>query len=251
MRGEQREEESLHPGQAQILPQVLLAQLPEVAGLRGLLPVGADHPHPGEVLVRVAGQHAEVGLDGLGPAMHQTAQGDHDHRESQEGEKREQGQPGADAQHRGCNQQGPDASIHQVHERRPRDHAHREQIVGGAGHHISGGVSVVEFGRHPLKMTVEPVPQVRFDTAAAAVEQLAHAVAAHAAGECDGEQQANRDLDLAERFVLTEGVDALFQEPRPQGGEEVGDDDQQEPEGVRPEVGPQVGQQGPQFAHKV
>ena len=51
-------------------------------------------------------------------------------------------------------------------------------------------------------------------------------------------------------LVLTKGVDPLLQEPGPKGDEVVGDDDEEQPEGVRPEVRPQEWQQGPQFAHK-
>ena len=45
-------------------------------------------------------------------------------------------------------------------------------------------------------MTVEPVPEVRFDTSAAAVEQLAHAVAGHAAGKGDGIKSEDDDDGL-------------------------------------------------------
>ena len=41
----------------------------------------------------------------------------------------------------------------------------------------------------------------------------------------------------------------MFQESGARRDEGVGDDDQDEPEGIRPEVGPQVGQQRPQFTH--
>jgi hypothetical protein len=98
-------------------------------------------------------------------------------------------------------------------------------------------------------MLVELVPEIRFDTAAAAIEQLAHAVAGHTADQGDADEQGNRDLHFAERLLASQRVDPVLQEPGAEGDEEVGDYDQRKPEGVRSEVGPQEGQQGPQFVH--
>ena len=95
--------------------------------------------------------------NGLGPAVNQAAQGHHDHRQAQKGQEGDQGQARADRQHRGCNQEGPDASIHQVHEGGTSYHSYGQQIIGCAGHHIAGRVPVVEFGRHPLKVVVQLV----------------------------------------------------------------------------------------------
>ena len=95
----------------------------------------------------------------------------------------------------------------------PGHHPDGQQVVGRAGHHIAGRVSVVEFGRHPLQMSVELVPQVGLDAAAAAVEQLAHAVAGDAADQRDGEQQPDGALDRrGTPRAGPEGVDALLDE---------------------------------------
>ena len=99
-------------------------------------------------------------------------------------------------------------------------------------------------------MLVELVPEVRFDTAAAAVQQLPHAEAGHAAHEGRRKQQTHGDLHLAEGLAAPKRIDSVLDEPGTDGGKEVGDDDQGEAEGVRAEVGPQEGQQGPQFVHR-
>ena len=153
---------------------------------RPFLAIRPHHPHAGQVLVGMAGEFAEMSLNGLGPAVDQAAQRDHDDREAEQREEGQGRQAGADRQHGGCNQEGPDASIHQIHQRRTGHHPNRQKVVGRAGHDIPGRVAVVEFRRHPLEMLIEPVPQIGFDPSAAAVEQLAHAVAGHAAGQGHG-----------------------------------------------------------------
>ena len=100
---EKRKEEALHPGQAQVLSEVVLAQPAKPRDLRRLLPVGADHPDARKVFMGLAGEVAELRLNRFGPPMDPLS--DHDHRdgEAQERQQSEACQPGADSEHRGCN----------------------------------------------------------------------------------------------------------------------------------------------------
>ncbi len=181
--------------------------------------------------------------------MDDLAEGHHDQRQAQKRQEREQCEPGADGQHRGCNQESPRASIHHIHERGSGHHAHRQEVVGRAGHDVAGGIAVVELGRHALQMAVQGVPQVRLDPAAAAVEELAHAVARHSAQQRHAHQEGGGDLHLAERSAGPQRVDAVLQEPGAERGEEVRDDDEDEAERVGTAVRFEVGQQCPQFVH--
>ena len=101
--GEQREEEALHPGELEIAREVVVAQPAEAGDFRLLLPVGPDDPHPGKILVGVAGEVAELLLDRLAPAVDPLAEGDHGDRQPQERHQREQRQAGVDGHHGGCN----------------------------------------------------------------------------------------------------------------------------------------------------
>ena len=79
---EQREEDALNPGQLEIAGEVVVAQPAEGGDLRLLLAVGADHPDPAQILVRLAREVAELLLDGLAPAVDPLAERDHRHRQT-------------------------------------------------------------------------------------------------------------------------------------------------------------------------
>ena len=64
-------------------------------------------------------------------------------------------------------------------------------------------------------MSVQVVPEVGLDAAAAAVEQLAHAVAGHPADEGHGQQEPDGGLDGGEPAAGAEGVDAVLDELGP------------------------------------
>src|SRR5262245_3269321 len=98
-------------------------------------------------------------------------------------------------------------------------------------------------------MKVELVPKVGFDSAAAAVEQLAHAVAGDAAEDGDEKEEADGHLDLAEGRVGPEGVDAPLDEPGADDGESVAHDDEGQPRGVGSAIPPEVGEKRPQLVH--
>ena len=98
-------------------------------------------------------------------------------------------------------------------------------------------------------MPVQMVPQVGLDAAAAAVQQLAHAVAGHAADEGHDQQQSDGGLNGREPPAAAERVDAALDEFRAERGEEVGDHDQRHAEEIFAPVGPEVGQEGTQLVH--
>ena len=87
------------------------------------------------------------------------------------------------------------------------------------------------------------------NAAAAAVQQLAHAVAGHASDQGHDEQQPDGGLDGREPSAAAEGVDAALDEFRAKGREEVGDHYQRHAEEVVAPVGPEVGQEGTQLVH--
>ena len=64
------------------------------------------------------------------------------------------------------------------------------------------------------------------------------------------QQEADGDLDFAERRVGAKRVDALLDEAGPEDGEAVAHDDEGQPGGVGSAIAPEVGKEGPQLVHR-
>src|SRR5689334_19691235 len=98
-------------------------------------------------------------------------------------------------------------------------------------------------------MPVQMVAEIGLYSAAAAVEQLPHAVPRHAAEQRDAEQQEDGMLDGRKAGGGAQGVDALLDELGSEGGEDVGDHHQQHAQRVVAPVWPEEGQQRPKLVH--
>ena len=124
----------------------------EALDLRLLLHVGANQPRSGKVLLRLGRDVGEHGLDALEALVNLAAEvlhHDADHGQRQEGEQRE---PGADAEHEHQRARGEHHGVGGVHDAGPGQHAHRVQIVGGAGHDVAGARALIKTVRQPLQM---------------------------------------------------------------------------------------------------
>src|SRR5882724_1969935 len=98
-------------------------------------------------------------------------------------------------------------------------------------------------------MPVQMVPEIRLDAAAAAVQQLTHAVPGHAAYDSDGQQEPDGGLHGMKSGTGAEGVDPALNEFGAQRREEVGDHHQRHADGVLAAVRPEIGKKGPQLIH--
>ena len=87
---------------------------------------------------------------------------DADNRQRQECVER---QFGADREHEGQRPGGKHNGVRRIHDRRPQQHAHRIQVVGGARHNVAGSRALVVRVRKPFEVPEQIIAEIKFDFA--------------------------------------------------------------------------------------
>ena len=207
--------------QLQTAPNVFGVVALEAFDLRLLLNVGANQAGAGKVFLRFGRDVGEHGLDALEAFVDLAPE--ILHHDADDGQRRESedGQPRADAQHEGQRARGEDHGVGGVHDARADQHAHRVEVVGGAGHDVAGAGALVEAVGEPLEMGEQVVAQVEFDLARDANQDPAREELEDGFGAGDGEQPSGIGQQLMHSDALVQVVDGAADDQREENPDAV------------------------------
>jgi hypothetical protein len=240
---EERIHRAVQPRERHVALEIRLVERREPLDLRALLPVGAHHPHAGEVLLRLGGESAELFLDRLEPRVDASAQDDHHDRQEDHRQERQEGEAQVDAQHEDERERSAEDRVGQVHDRRAGGHADRTKVVRQPRHDVAGPrpreVPRVERG----EVREEGLPQVVLDVSAEPVEDLAHPEAKRAAAQRDRDDADRDPRDACGGRAGREIVDPGAQQPRDDRPERGRDDHEEKTDHQHPAVWAVVRQQ--------
>src|SRR5579864_2251697 len=247
-----RPEHAHQTRQRQAAPDIFLVGFLEQSNLRLLLDVSPDQPRAGKVLLGAGRDVGELRLNFFEALMNLLVEvlngdaGQGQRRKSKQGELR------ADLQHEGQCRHGEDHGVGGVHDRRPQQHTHGVEIVGGTSHDVARSCLLVVAVGKALQAREEIVAQVVFDLARDADHQPARQKLKDSLGPGNGNQQQRVDHELLPRGLLIEIVNGAADYLREQHPDSVvGEDGQPSPE-QRPAVLVQVRKKRPQvFKHAV
>ena len=236
--------------------QVHLVQRCELGSLGPLLPVGPHDPDAAQVLLHHRRQRRELLLDSLEADVDRLPEPRHHRRQDRQRHQRRQRQRRTDVDHDPQPDHEADDGVRRVHDRRARRLPYRQRVVGGQAHEVAGPVGGIEAGVEAEQVPHEVVPQIDLDPPAQPVEDLAHPVARRAPRDGRGDdQQRVRDHRAAGQVRVGSArggqrVNGQLDQERLDEGERVGEDDQHHSPGHGPPVGPEVGEDGLEFAHR-
>ena len=135
-----------------------------------------------------------------------------------EGEER---QPGADAEHEHQRAGGEHHGVGGVHDARADQHAHRVQIVGGAGHDVAGAGALIKAVGQPLQVGEQIVAQVELDLARDADQDPAGQELENGFGAGDRQQQSRVGEQLVAGDAEVQVVDGAADDQRKQNPDAV------------------------------
>ena len=216
---EQWIQRSPQPHQRHVEREVLIVDRAEARHLGRFLPVSADDPCSGEILLRSRGERREMLLHRLEPIVDRLSHFDREHRQEERRQEGEQRELDVDAEHEVQREQAARDRIGEVHHGGADRHSNRAQVVGEARHDVaSAGLCKVRRVQR-LQMLEEVVAQVVLHPAADAVHQLAHPVSERAADDGGEDDDAAELPDVAHRRARADGVDCASQHPRDHAGD--------------------------------
>ncbi len=135
-------------------------QQPERLHLARLHRVGAHHRHPGQVLLHLGGEHAELLLHAGGAVLHVAAERAREQHEGGERRHRHQGEPRIDEPHGDGRPREGEQRADEHHGAEARDLPDRGDVAGGARHEVAGAVPLVEGRRQLGEARVEVATDV-------------------------------------------------------------------------------------------
>jgi hypothetical protein len=138
---EEREEwieSAPQPDQRHVESQVLVVEGAKPLYLGRFLPVGADDPRTGQVLLRVGGQRREMLLHRFEPVMNGFAHFDGENRQEERRQQRQQRKLDIDSQHEIQREQASENRIGQIHHGGADGHPDGAKVVCEPRHDVAG-----------------------------------------------------------------------------------------------------------------
>ena len=155
-------------------------------------------------------------------AVDSAAKGLDRHRDERQRQQRDQRQHRVDRQHQRDRHDEHHDSAGHVHDGGSDHHAHRIQVVGGAGHQVAGTVGMKVGQWQPLQTREEQVPQVVLEVAGRPDDDPPDQKAEDTAHDRETQEQARIEPELATGHVRREIVDGVAEDPGPEQRERGG-----------------------------
>ena len=146
----------------------------------------------------------------------------------------------ANAPHVEQSYRGKHDGVGRIHDGRTQQHAHRIQVISGAGHDVAGACALVVGIRKPFQVFEQVVAQIKFDLAGNPNQLPAGQKLKNAFGYGNRDQYQGIEDELVAGYTLLNvihGVSHLKRELRPN---EVGANHGESAEHESPAVAPEV-----------
>ena len=206
--------DALQRDEALVAADVLGVGGAETLDLEGLLSIGADDAHAGQVFLRDRADLGELLLDRQETAVDGSAEVRRRRStRTASGMSEMIVSRGVDRQHHRDGDDERECGGRRVHDRRADHLPHRPEVVGGARHQVAGAALVEERQLEPLQRGEEVVAKVVLDVARRADDDAAHQEAEHAADRGQRQQRDRIQPDLRRGDVRGQVVNRVFQNP--------------------------------------
>ena len=211
---ETRIERRLEPNEASIRRHVVVVGKTEACQLGRFLSIRADNANAGERFLDDRAHVGQLGLDALEPAVDRVAEVPGGHRDARQRQQGDEGEPEVDPGHDANGDHEPDHRADEVHHRRPDEHPHGRQIVGGARHQVAGAIGLKIFERQPLEVAEKIVAEGIFNLPGGADKLDAHQVAERAVDDRQPKHDQGIHRQPASTHSLRHIVNRVFEYPR-------------------------------------